>query len=64
MWLPRLPGAPEGCKLPGGYLVGYVWPHFPGVSAILQQHRFVLVTVEQLVCLPYLKNEDGRVNDC
>lgn len=41
---------------PWSYLVSYVWSHFPRVPSILQQHRLVLITVQQFVRLPYLKN--------
>lgn len=39
---------------PWSYLVSYVWSHFPRVPSILQQHRLVLITVQQFVRLPYL----------
>ena len=38
--------------------MSYVWSHFPRVPSVLQQHGLMLVTVEQLIRLPHLKNRE------
>lgn len=57
MRLPCLPQRGVGPAFcPQSYLVSYVRSHFARVPSILQQHGLVLVTVKQLIRLPYLKN--------
>lgn len=56
---------PQGLSsAPWSYLVSYVRPHFPRVPAILQQHGLVLVTVEQLICLPHLRTGNKSCISC
>uniref|UniRef100_A0A674G6X6 Prohibitin-2 n=1 Tax=Taeniopygia guttata TaxID=59729 RepID=A0A674G6X6_TAEGU len=52
----------DGPEQPSGYLVRDVGPHLPGVPAVPQQQRLVLVAVEQLERLPHLRPKHGRVS--
>lgn len=60
----RAPSSPGRHRraAPRGYLVGDVGPHLPGVPAVPQQQRLVLVAVEQLERLPHLRAKRGEVS--